>query len=205
MIKPDRIPFARIRSLADDFRKEHCSNITPVPIEEIVEFRLGIEIRPVDRMSSKTDLDAVLSNNCKIIFVDQQLLDDDRYLFRYRFALAHEVGHFVLHSNKLADVSFKDIEEWIKVRSEFDHDDLKWFEAQAMEFGGRLMVPRDLLYKNVERFEMDIRKYFDSYPDADYRTIISFISPKLNRIFEVSERVVEKRILCEKILEDLGF
>jgi hypothetical protein len=47
MIKPDIISFSEIKRKADEFRLEYCENIVPVPIEEIVEFKLGIEIRPI--------------------------------------------------------------------------------------------------------------------------------------------------------------
>jgi hypothetical protein len=80
-----------------------------------------------------------------------------------------------------------------------------WFEKQAMEFGGRLMVPREILLEEVSKLQDNIQLYFDSYPDAGFETIISFIAPNINRKFEVSDEVVKRRIINKKILEELGF
>lgn len=166
MIKPDRIPFNDIRKRADDFRKSQCDNLCPVPIEDIIEFNLGIEIRPVAEMLKLTDIDALLSNDLKVIFVDKSLVENHRYLFRYRFALAHEVGHIVLHSEKIKSLKFSSTEEWISLRKKFNKDDLMWFENQAMEFGGRLMVPHDQLLTNIMELKPLIQKFFDSYPEG---------------------------------------
>ena len=205
MIKPDKIPFAEIRKKADDYRVKWCDGTLPIPIEEIIEFDLGIEIRPISYMKSSTDLDAVISSDLKIVFVEKSLMENHRYLFRYRFSLAHEIGHLILHGNKLKELKFESLEEWVKIRASFDEDDLIWFENQAMEFGGRLMVPYELLYNDVFKFKDKIQKYFDSYPDAGYETITSFVAPHLNRKYEVSEEVIQRRIINESILKQLEF
>lgn len=205
MIKPDKIYFSEIRKKAEEFRNEYCKDDFPVPIEEIVEFDLGIEVRPVENMRIKTDLDAVISKDLSVIFLEKSLMENHRQLFRYRFALAHEVGHLVLHADKLKKTKFATIDEWIKIRSESNEEDILWLEKQAMEFGGRLMVPREILLEEVSKLQDNIQMYFDSYPDAGFETITSFIATNINRKFEVSDEVIKRRIINEKILEELGF
>ncbi len=206
MIKPEKLSFTEIRILADEFRDKFCPNDEfPVPIEEIVEFDLGIEVRPVDDLRNKADLDAIISSKLNIIFIDKMLMENHRFLFRYRFALAHEVGHFVLHSNKMKSLKFGSIEEWIEIRSQFDEDDLMWFERQAMEFGGRLMVPRDILVAEVMPLKDKIQSYYDTYPDGGYEVIADFIASAIHKRFEVSADVVKRRIINEKVFELLGF
>ena len=97
MIKPDIIIFSEIRKIADDFRLRYCDGEFPIPIEEVLEFKLNVEVRPVREFKDLTEVDAVLSNDLKVIFVDQNLFDNPKYLFRLRFALAHELGHIILH------------------------------------------------------------------------------------------------------------
>ena len=205
MIRPDKIYFSEIRKKAEEFRKKYGKDDFPVPIEEIVEIDLGIEVRPVENMRIKTDLDAVISKDLSVIFVEKSLMENHRQLFRYRFALAHEVGHLVLHGDKLKKINFTTIDEWVKIRAECNEEDILWFEKQAMEFGGRLMVPREILLEDVSKLQDNIQLYFDSYPDAGFETIVSFIAPNINRKFEVSDEVIKRRIINEKILEELGF
>ncbi len=206
MIKPDKLSFTEIRMLADEFRNKYCpDNEFPVPIEEIVEFDLGIEIRPIDELRNRTDLDAIISTKRKIIFVEKTLMENHRFLFRYRFALAHEIGHFVLHKSKMNDINFGSVEEWIEFRSRFDDNDLMWFERQAMEFGGRLMVPYDILVAEVTPLKDKIQSYYDSYPDGGYEVIADFMASAIHKRFEVSADVVKRRILNEQLIELLGF
>lgn len=206
MIKPDKLSFTEIKRIADDFRSRYCpNNEFPVPIEEIIEFDLGIEVRPIDDLRIKTDLDAVISSNLDVIFIDKILMENHRYLFRYRFALAHEAGHFILHEGKLRSLKFNSVEEWIEKRSQFDEEDLMWFERQAMEFGGRLLVPYELLLAEVAKLKGKIQNYYDSFPDGGYEVIADFIATGIHRGFEVSSEVIKRRIINEKILEALGF
>ena len=69
----------------------HASRKLPVPIEEIVEFGLGLDIVPVPGLQSSFDVVAYITRDCKEIRVDQYVLESREN--RYRFSLAHEVGH----------------------------------------------------------------------------------------------------------------
>ena len=60
---------------------------------------------------------------------------------------AHELGHYYLHEHYR---SFKRIEDWIAFQNDVSSSDLNWFEAQADEFAGRLLVPLDMLKECVE-------------------------------------------------------
>jgi hypothetical protein len=54
MIKPGFLKWNEIRSIAEDFRKKYVDppSLVPVPIEEIIEFKLGLEIRPLNSLRS---------------------------------------------------------------------------------------------------------------------------------------------------------
>jgi hypothetical protein len=83
---------------ADAFRDRYWpSEKIPVDVLAIVEFELGLEIRPVSRMREEEDIDALLLGNWRTLMVDLRHYMDDRYLNRLRFSVAHELGHYVLH------------------------------------------------------------------------------------------------------------
>jgi hypothetical protein len=86
-----------LRRRAEAFLAEHHpSSKIPVPIESIVEFRFGIDIVPMPGLSS-FDTVAYLTQDLAEIRVDE-------FVYRcrpsrFRFSLAHELAHHVLHSD----------------------------------------------------------------------------------------------------------
>jgi hypothetical protein len=65
------LSYEEIRRRADDFLATyHPSRKPPVPIEEIIEFRLRINIVPVAGLRRAFDIDAFTSSDCTEIIVD---------------------------------------------------------------------------------------------------------------------------------------
>jgi hypothetical protein len=85
-----------LRKKADNFlREHHPSGNIPVPIEEIVEFVFGMNIVPVLGLQREFEVEGFTSGDLKNIYVDEYVYTDRPS--RYRFTLAHEIGHVVLH------------------------------------------------------------------------------------------------------------
>ena len=162
--KPRHIKFEEIRATAERVREAFCDppNIIPVPIEEIIEFDQRISIIPVNGLTN-SDIEAFLSNYLESMFVDATLYMDERYIKRLRFTFAHELGHCYIHEDIYNNLTFESCEEWIEFIKELDPDDFDWFEKQASEFGGRLLVPRenlrDLLLALKPEMESYIKKH----------------------------------------------
>src|SRR5437016_7880152 len=74
----------------------HSAGTIPVPVEEIAEFDLGLAITPVRELRQKFGIDGSLSLDLNEILVDEWLME--RRQARYRFTLAHEIAHFVMHA-----------------------------------------------------------------------------------------------------------
>jgi hypothetical protein len=95
-----RLTNDQIRQRAEEFLSDHHPGLgLPVPIEEIVEFSLEIEIRPVRRLRHRFEVDGFLSADLSLVVVDEDLMT--RLPSRYCFTLAHEVGHRVLHATQI--------------------------------------------------------------------------------------------------------
>jgi len=85
-----------LRKKADEFLlKYNPSGDIPVPIEEIVEFDFKINIVPVLGLQREFEVEGFTSGDLKNIYVDEYTYTDR--ITRYRFTLAHEIGHIVLH------------------------------------------------------------------------------------------------------------
>jgi len=206
-IVPEKLRMSKIRDLAEDFRKEHIFNYTiPVEIELVIESTMGIFIIPVKSLQHDCDMEGFISRDFKSIYVDEDLYLDDRYYKRVRFTIAHEIGHLVLHRSNIDLVRFLSEDDWKSFRINLIDEPLGWFETQASEFAGRLLVPVDQLTAAFKDARKEILKknsgWSDSKPEEE--EIISLASIMIAPKFDVSSEVIEKRLRKENVLGLLG-
>jgi hypothetical protein len=172
----------------------------PVPIEEIVELELGLEIIPLPRLWEDFRIDGFLNSTLNTITVAQFHLE--RNPNRYRFTLAHEVGHLVLHKEYIQSQRIENYKDWIK----FYTDNVKLhsiLETQANSFAGFLLMPSSHL-ESVYLEEKEI--LYEAYPESksiDDFTLAPYLAKKLAGYFEVSEQSAQIRL--ERWLKSKGF
>jgi Zn-dependent peptidase ImmA (M78 family) len=201
--------FDTIREMADNFRMKHTKNPDqiPVDIERIIEFELQIEIRPVDGLKAKLDMEAMLSRDLKVIFIDCHSYVHPSFASRMRFSLAHELGHYILHRDFYLESKFNSPEEWIRLLNGLDPSDLEWYERHANEFAGRLLVPVTPLIAEVENLKREISQMEDiakrkGITDAAElaKWKASAIANKIAGKFHVSPQTIDMRIRREKVV-----
>ena len=202
-LQPPRLKWSLIQEKAERFREKHVNptNRVPVPILDIVEFNLEIQPIPIPNLLKKIDIDGFLTRDLEHICVDEDIYMEDRNKNRLHFTFAHEIGHLVLHEKEIKQCDFRTPEDWIHFHQDFREEDLLWFENQAREFAGRLLVPRDRLLDEVLKREKKIREIL--LRADDHEAVIEAVSRAICPIFEVSYFVIQKRIRTEKIWEEL--
>ncbi len=206
--KPPRLRWDTIRDKADDFRKNYVNPINkiPVPVEEIIEFKLGIEIVPLIGLKQLIDMEGFLFSDLKTICVDNASYQDERFYKRIRFTLAHELGHLILHSEEIKNASLNSIEDWINIIQNMDQDDLDWFERQANEFAGRLLVPVGKLKELIEKDQEKIESFYQNSPNNEVEEAAITAFSKINsEKFGVSYSVIKTRIYKERIWQKFDF
>jgi len=206
LIKPRRLKWPEIWDFAEEFRRQyvHPEEKVPVPIIDIVEIDLSIEPIPIVGLKEKNDIDGFLSHNLKAIYIDETVYSDERQENRLRFTYAHEVGHIVLHKDDILNCKFNSPEEWIQLREELPEDNLKWFELQAYEFAGRLLVPKARLIAELKGQIDKINQFREMFGDNQEEILKEYISSALNSVFQVSEQVISHRIRSEKVWRELN-
>lgn len=122
------------------------ANALPIPVEEIVEIKLGMDIVPLPGLQRNFNIDGFMSSDFTTIFVDETVFIN--FETRYRFTLAHELGHYVLHKNFLSNFSINSTADWIRALSNFDKKTHSKLEFQGYSFGGLLLAPKTQL-KNL--------------------------------------------------------
>lgn len=95
-----KAPFLRrsqIWEKADGLRARFPSCATlPVPVLDLAEFDLGLELVPKARLKQARDIKALLLVDLGTIVVDRDAFMDSHAENRLRFSVAHETGHLVL-------------------------------------------------------------------------------------------------------------
>ena len=106
-IKAPFFSYEDLRRKADEFLAQHHPDGIPVPIEEIVEFELGMDIVPTPGLHQFLEVDGFITSDLREIWVDQFVYDSRPG--RYRFTLAHEVGHSILHADIFQSQAFHSV------------------------------------------------------------------------------------------------
>jgi hypothetical protein len=198
-ITAPRLTASRLRQISESFLKEHYpGGEIPIPIERIVEFRLGLDIVPVPGLLDEFDVDAFITSDLTEIRVDQFI--QERRPNRYRFSLAHEVSHLLVHRDVFAQLKFTTIQEWKASICSIPEDQYGFIEWQAYELAGLVLVPaiplRDVFQDNIKTAEkagLDLASI-----DEDARRIVE---SNIGRFFQVSADVIRKRMQRDKLWE----
>jgi Zn-dependent peptidase ImmA (M78 family) len=189
-IEVDHLNYEQIRAQADAFlSKYNPMGTVPVPIEEIIEFQLRLNIIPLPNLQNLYDTVGFISSDFKSINVDKFILEKRER--RYRFSLAHEVGHLWLHKACLSAFNFKSIEEWKTFQCGIDDESYGWLEYQAYSFAGLVLVPRIPLASNKKNLEDQIKS---SGMDATTEAAQEIVAERLAVAFNVSREAIDKRL-----------
>jgi uncharacterized protein DUF955 len=198
-IRVPRLSYEDLREIANRFLVEHgASDAVPVPIEEIVEFALGINIVPLPGLHAEHDIDGFLSADMTEISVDLSVFESRPA--RYRFTLAHEVGHIVLHGDALKAAAPASILDWKQFVRELPEPDRGWLEWQAYAFAGLVLAPRQTLaiahrgaVQSADEAGFDLR--------INLEVAREYMASSIGRLFEVSGAVITKRLVSDGIWE----
>jgi Zn-dependent peptidase ImmA (M78 family) len=188
------LPYDDIRIKAKEFLEKYNQDFTiPVPIEEIVEFKLDIAVVPCEELQEKIEVEGYISCNLKEIYIDKKIYDTRET--RARFTIAHEIGHAILHRDLYDKAKFFTLQEWKDFIDSIDANQYGFLELHANNFAGLILVPSDPLHAKIkEGIRLLEESGFD--PNDIHSTSASFdyLSHWIAKKFNVSANVIKKRI-----------
>jgi hypothetical protein len=181
-----------LRKEADEFLRQHNpSGEFPVPIEEIVEFDFIINIVPVLGLQREYEVEGFTSSDLKNIYVDEYVYTDR--ITRYRFTLAHEIGHIMLHRHLYDAHKFKSVQGWKEFINSLTEEEHSWLEYQGYSFAGLVLVPKEHLVKSTSEWTRKIKDKGISM-EKNWDFAWDLITEHVAKAFLVSPDVVEKRM-----------
>jgi hypothetical protein len=142
--KAPYLPYDSLRRVADEFfTMHHPSRALPIPIESIVEIKFGIDIVPVPGIRDLYEIDSAISSDLATIYIDDFVYKCREK--RYRFSLAHELSHRLVHSDIFKQFSFNTLDAWKSAITAIPEDQYSWIELQAYDLAGLILVPSEPL------------------------------------------------------------
>jgi Zn-dependent peptidase ImmA (M78 family) len=208
---PIRIPYRsydEIDKISFAFLKEHSlDHEIPIDVEAILEFILDVGIIPTPGYQQSHSVEGSLSLDMRTIYVDEHVYRAVET--RYRFTLAHELGHMVLHREVFRGIKVDSVLDWKRIYKTIDETVYFALEKQAYDFAGLILVPSDhlksrflrLISENRQKFAEAKRNGLMREKTLDFfKTNTVF---RLVRVFRVSPDVMERRIDKDTLMNQI--
>ncbi len=208
-IPKETIEAGTLALLADYGRKYRLTVKPPIPVEEILEAHLGLayDFDDLPRLMGMPDVMGGTWFRSREVKIDQSL---DPTVFpsklgRYRFTVAHEVGHWELHRHRYLSgegqvALFAGEDRPVVCRSN-DTSPLEW---QADCFAGHLLMPKEMVYDQWESMHGNREPYIaiDEIEDLkarwglgdDERPTVE-VARQMAPVFEVSAQAMQIRMV----------
>lgn len=185
--KGGQIPYLAKETIikeVENLLEEHWNGVFPVDVELLCD-GLGVGIFPIPNLNRDFHIDAYVSADFKTIYVDEAEFKKES--LRYRFSVAHELGHLLLH-RKYYPVGIKNMDEWLKASERIATNNA---EYQANFFAANLLVPsKEFAIVLNEYYNGDFLKNVWSASGSERERIFGSI----RRAFKVSNDVIARRI-----------
>lgn len=164
-------------------------------IELIVEAKFGMDIVPVPGLQDRIEAVAYITRDLQEIRVDEFVYH--HRVNRYRFSLAHELAHRLLHREQWQQMQFHDVASWKEAVSESIPDrEYGLVEFHANFFAGLVLVPPPELRSRFEAcVELAKQQGIDITDEASGAQEI--VESYIAREFEVSTAVVQRRMVAD--------
>ena len=177
---------AELELAASFFLEEYNKpqNLIPVEIDLIIEREFDIRVLDFGGLQEFHGLEAYLALGCHTIYVDRNYMDLEKMERRYRFTLAEEIAHFILHKDLFKGV--KTVEEYLKVSDELSFGERSRMQRDARRLAGAILMPADIFERKAREQAVGT-----SLTGASLRNIV--IIPYLANIFNVSEATATVR------------
>lgn len=174
--------------------KNHPTGTLPIPIEDIIDLKEKIDIVSVEDLRADGH-EAFTSKDRKTIYVDKGVYSHKNQN-RFRFTLAHELSHLLLHGDIFESANYSDIAGFKGFLAELGDEQVRRLEDQAYKTAGFLLVPTADL---SEEYSSHAQKL--AAASIDIRNLepssLKHVAKKIGERFGVSWAVIHRRAVYE--------
>ena len=138
----------KIEAIADQILDRYQAGDLPVRVESIAK-QLGLEVRRQKLEDSNLSAFLYREGNRSIIGVNASHAE-----VRQRFSIAHEIGHFLLHSESLH--YDRSVQAQVFLRDAKASEGVYQQEIEANAFAACLLMPRQFVLGDLEGLDRDV-------------------------------------------------
>lgn len=189
-----------VRQKAEALLEEHGhQHVLPVPVELLVERDLGIEIIPIPGFQDRFGIEGVLSQDLTRISVDEGVMLN--VAPRYRFTLAHELGHLILHESEIREHLEGATDDHLMLWETLTETEYKRAEWQANEFARALLMPSEMVQRVFNEICDALHEQKLTFESLDDNSKMKVIRAKTST-FAVSADALRVTLIKEALIED---
>jgi|WetSurMetagenome_2_1015567.scaffolds.fasta_scaffold09493_6 Zn-dependent peptidase ImmA (M78 family) len=193
---------------AENFLKANPFGIGKIPINiELLIEKSGIIIEVMDDLKNDYSVKGFVAKDVKNegkvkIIIDTKHYENDD--FEYKFTLAEELGHILLHMDFYQGI--KNVDDYMKIHKSISDDDYRRFEQQARNIASFLLLPQEEFNDFVLEW---VKKKIEFLKNFKYESVESFadiISRGISREIVLSYYVIYITILNrypDRIIDNL--
>jgi len=119
-----------------------------VDIERLVLEKFQLKIETFADLRRRWDTYAFIDTTGAVIFIDADLMNEARLEKKYRFTLAEELGHFLIHRHLFANC--RTVEGRLRIEEMLDERTRAYMESNAKALASAILMPKVTVEPLVE-------------------------------------------------------
>ena len=127
---------------------ECCIKGRRVDIERLILEKFKLKIETFVDLRRRWDTYAFIDTTGTVIFIDADLMNEARMEKKYRFTLAEELAHFLIHRELFAHCHT--VEDRMKIEEMLDERTLAYLESNAKALASAILMPKSGVEPLVE-------------------------------------------------------
>jgi Zn-dependent peptidase ImmA (M78 family) len=127
---------------------ERCSKGSRVDIERLILEKFKIKIEAFHDLRRRWDTYAFIDTTGTAIYIDAELMNEDRLEKKYRFTLAEELAHYLIHRHLFANCRTE--EDRLRIEAMLDERTRAYMESNAKALASALLMPKTTIEPLVE-------------------------------------------------------
>lgn len=175
---------AELNEIAKNFLKAYNPSFEiPTNVELILEKKFNISISPFPNLKKNFGVEAFLTLNSKTVYVDSELLDLRSNEHRYRFTIAEELAHFILHKDLFTGI--RTPEDYLKLYNQMSPEGYKRMDCDAKYLASAILMPTASFETNVTKIYTEI--LCSGNASLSLHDLQRLLLRKLARLYNVGE------------------
>lgn len=162
-----------------------CIKGRRVDIERLILEKFKLKIESFADLRRHWDAYAFIDTTARVIFIDADLMNEERFEKKYRFTLAEELAHFLIHRELF--INCHTAEARMKIEDMLDEQTLLYMESNAKALASAILMPKACVEPLVESLA-------SKYVDAEGHILVDKLASTLAEEYDVNVQAAKRRM-----------